>query len=63
MSKVNIRVWTNCKNLQGQTTVMSDLWQGQLTKGLLQVLGERGWIVKVGNLEKYTMDPATHDNL
>jgi hypothetical protein len=42
---------------------MSDLWQGQLTKGLLQVLGERGWIVKVGNLEKYTMDPATHDNL
>ena len=32
-------------------------WQGQ-PKGLLQVLWERGWI-DTGNLDKYTIDPAT----
>ena len=32
-------------------------WQGQ-PKGLLQVLWERGWI-DTGNLDKYTMNPAT----
>lgn len=32
-------------------------WEGQ-PKGLLQVLWERGWIDE-GNLEKYTMEPAT----
>jgi hypothetical protein len=32
-------------------------WEGQ-PKGLLQVLWERGWIDE-GNLDKYTMDPAT----
>ena len=35
-------------------------WQGQ-TKGLLQVLWERGWIDE-GNLERYTADPATNAN-
>jgi hypothetical protein len=35
-------------------------WEGQ-PKGLLQVLWERGWIDE-GQLEKYTMDPATDDD-
>lgn len=35
-------------------------WQGQ-AKGLLQVLWERGWIDE-GNLERYTVDPATDAN-
>ena len=35
-------------------------WEGQ-PKGLLQVLWERGWIDQ-GQLEKYTMDPATDDD-
>ena len=35
-------------------------WEGQ-PKGLLQVLWERGWIDE-GQLEKYTMDPATDED-
>ncbi|KAI2497133.1 hypothetical protein MHU86_17394 [Fragilaria crotonensis] len=35
-------------------------WQGQ-AKGLLQVLWERGWI-DVGNLDRYTLEPATNAN-
>jgi hypothetical protein len=35
-------------------------WEGQL-KGLLQVLWDRGWIDE-GQLQKYTMVPATDDD-
>ena len=35
-------------------------WEGQ-PKGLLQVLWERGWIDE-GQLEKYTIEPATDDD-
>jgi hypothetical protein len=61
-------VLPNCKRLRDATTWTQKLkktrskkgWEGQ-PKGLLQVLWERGWIDK-GQLEKYTMDPATDDD-
>ncbi|KAI2509704.1 hypothetical protein MHU86_4686 [Fragilaria crotonensis] len=48
---------TNNIDVKTNTTREKKGWQGQ-AKGLLQVLWERGWIDE-GNLEKYTMDPAT----
>jgi hypothetical protein len=43
-----------------QKTRVKKGWEGQ-PKGLLQVLWERGWIDE-GQLEKYTMEPATDDD-
>ena len=48
---------TNNVDVKTNTIREKKGWQGQ-PKGLLQVLWERGWIDE-GNLEKYTMDPAT----
>ncbi|KAI2497596.1 hypothetical protein MHU86_16902 [Fragilaria crotonensis] len=48
---------TNNIEVKTNTTREKKGWQGQ-AKGLLQVLWERGWIDE-GNLEKYSMDPAT----
>ena len=43
-----------------QKTRVKKGWEGQ-PKGLLQVLWERGWIDE-GQLEKYTIEPATDDD-